>query len=420
VSALTGLRDEQLRRAPPVAAATRRFLAFAGEAVLVAHNARFDMAFLDNETMRLTGNRVAATVVDTVGLARRLLGRQPANLAALSYRCVTDARPCHRALPDAEATAEILLALIGMAQERGARTVADLVELAATRPRRVHRKRNLAFGAPQRPGVYLFRDVNDQVLYVGRARDLRARLRSYFRSEKQRPAVEAALGALEKVEWRVLGSELEAALEELRLIRELRPPANARSARPDRYVYLRRRGDSVVCSSQPTELGPIKSRRRAQLAARALQGVEWGTLDDALPKLRAKLKRLARDLRFEDAARLRDRIEALEDVAREIRRMQQLRTLTVCIVVPGEREGSRRSFWIAKGQVVDTRPFAGTHGLEWQAGLAAVARAEPTLAPDAADDLLTIASFLRRPPPELELIRLPREEVGSLPTSRCA
>jgi len=404
VSALTGLRDEQLRRAPPVAAVTRRFLAFAGDAVLVAHNARFDMAFIDNETMRLTGNRVAATVVDTVGLARRLLGRQPANLAALSYRFATDARPCHRALPDAEATAEILLALIGMAQERGARTVADLVELAATRPRRVHRKRHLAFGAPQRPGVYLFRDANDQVLYVGRARDLRARLRSYFRSEKQRPAVEAALGALASVEWRVLGSELEAALEELRLIRELRPPANARSARPDRYVYLRRRGDSVVCSSQPTELGPLKSRRRAQLAARALQSVEWETIEDAVPKLRAKLKRLARDLRFEDAARLRDRIEALEDVAQEIVRMQRLRGMCVCVVVPGEREGTRKGFWVAKGQVVDARPFAGTHGLEWQAGLAAVARAQPTLAPEAADDLLTVASFIRRPPPELQVI----------------
>jgi DNA polymerase III epsilon subunit family exonuclease len=413
VAALTGLRDEQLRRAPPVAAATRRFLAFAGDAVLVAHNARFDMAFLDNETMRLTGNRVAATVVDTVGLARRLLGRQPANLAALSYRFATDARPCHRALPDAEATAEVLLALIGMAQERGARTVADLVELAATRPRRVHRKRNLAFGAPQRPGVYLFRDAHGQVLYVGRARDLRARLRSYFRSEKQRPAVEAALGALETVEWRVLGSELEASLEELRLIRELRPPANARSTRPDRYVYLRRRGDSVVCSSQPSELGPIKSRRRAQLAARALQGVEWETLEDALPKLRAKLKRLAHDLRFEDAARLRDRIEALEDVAREIQRMRQLRELEVCVVVPGEQDGSRRGFWIAKGQVVDVRPFAGKHGLEWQAGLAAVARAERTLAPEAADDLLTVASFIRRPPPELEVIALAHLQRGA-------
>jgi DNA polymerase III epsilon subunit family exonuclease len=400
VAALTGLRDEELRRAPPVQAAVRRFLAFAGDAVLVAHNARFDLAFLDNETMRVTGRRVGATVVDTVGLARRLLGRQPANLAALSYRFATEARPCHRALPDAEATAEILLCLIGMAQERGARTVADLVELAATRPRRVHRKRNLAFGAPQSPGVYLFRDAHDQVLYVGRARDLRARLRSYFRSDRQRPAVEAALGALERIEWRVTGSEVEAALEELRLIRELRPPGNARSARPDRYMYLRRRGETVVCSAQPSALGPLTSRRRAQLAARALQGVEWETLDDALPKLRVKLKRLARDLRFEDAARLRDRIAALEDAAAEIRRMEQLRRLQVCLVTGG------RAVWVAKGQVVCVRPWGGTSGVEWQAGLAAVARAEPTLAPEAADDLRALAPFIRRPPPELTVVPL--------------
>jgi hypothetical protein len=193
---------------------------------------------------------------------------------------------------------------------------------------------------------------------------------------------------------------VEAALEELRLIRELRPPANARSARPDRYVYLRRRGDSVVCSAQPGELGPLTSRRRAQLAARALQGVEWETLEDALPRLRGKLKRLARDLRFEDAARLRDRIAALEDAAREIRRMQQLRRMEVCLVAGG------RAIWVAKGQVVGIRPWGGTSGLEWQAGLAAVARAEPTLAPEAADDLRVLASFIRRPPPELSVVRL--------------
>jgi DNA polymerase III epsilon subunit family exonuclease len=413
VAALTGLRDEQLRRAPPVGAAVRRFLGFAGDSVLVAHNARFDLAFLDNETMRLTGRRVAATVVDTVALSRRLLGRRPANLAALAYHFVTDAKPCHRALPDAEATAEILLRLIGLAQERGARTVADLVDLSATRPRRIHGKRSLAFGAPQRPGVYLFRDVHDQVLYVGKARDLRARLRSYFRSDRQRPAVEGALGALHRIEWRVLGSELEAALEELRLIRELRPPANARSARPDRYVYLARRGGSVVCSAAPGPLGPIKSRRKAQLAARALQGVDWETLDDAIPKLRAKLRRLARDLRFEDAARLRDRIEALEDVSREIARLDRLRALAVCVVAPGDQEGTRRGFFVAKGRVVCVRPFHGTSGLEWRAGLTAVARAEPVLSAEAADELIAIASFLRRPPPELEVVPLSEGEVAA-------
>ena len=406
VAALTGLRDEELRRAPPVTAVIRRFLAFAGDAVLVAHNARFDLAFLDCETMRISGRRVAATTVDTVGLARRLLGRRPANLAALSYLFATDARPCHRALADAEATAEILVQLIGLAQERGARSVGDLVELAATRPRRVHRKRSLAFGAPRRPGVYLFRDAHDQVLYVGRARDLRARLRSYFRSERQRPAIEAALGALARIEWRVTGSELEAALEELRLIRELRPPANARSVRPDRYVYLRRRGASVVCGSQPTELGPLKSRRRAHLAARALQGVEWETIDDALPKLRVKLKRIATELRFEDAARLRDRIEALEEVRSELERLRRLRGLAVCLVAPAA-DGGRRGFYVARGQVVCSRPYTGPSGLEWEAGLAAARRAEPTLAPEAADDLLVVAGFLRRPGPELEIVALP-------------
>src|ERR671922_290634 len=194
-----------------------------------------------------------------------------AGLASLAHFFGTSATPCHRALPDAQATAEILVALIGLAQERGARTVADLCRLSAPRTRRVYAKRSLAFGAPTRPGVYLFRAAGGQVLYVGRARDLRARLRSYFRSERQRPAVEAALAAVEEIEWRVLGSELEAALEELRLIRSLRPPANARSGRSDRYVYLKRKGDALVISSEPTPRGrsrPGRVRRSSSRRAR--------------------------------------------------------------------------------------------------------------------------------------------------------
>src|SRR5262249_21541134 len=154
--------------------------------------------------------------------------------------------PCHRALPDAEATAEILVHLVELAQEVGARRVSGLRTLAAPRKRRVQDKRRLIRGAPTRPGVYLFRDGSDQVLYVGRARDLRARLRSYFNGEAQRGSVEAALLALARVEWRVFGSELEAALEELRLIRMLQPPANSRSRQHDRSVYLRRRGSDFV------------------------------------------------------------------------------------------------------------------------------------------------------------------------------
>jgi DNA polymerase III epsilon subunit family exonuclease len=409
IAALTGIDPRALHGAPPVDLAVRRFLEFAGDAVLVAHNARFDLGFLDREVERLTGRRVAAPVVDTVWLARRLLeGRlKRVGLASLAYFFGTSAQPCHRALADSEATAEILLALIGLAQERGAETVAQLVELSAPRARRLAGKRGLVAGAPASPGVYLFRDRNDQVLYVGRARDLRARLRSYFRTDRQRPAVEAALGALARVEWRVLGSELEAGLEELRLLRELRPPANARSARPDRYVYLRRRGSGWCVTDAPGPYGPLKSRRRAQAAARALG--DWhGEPAGALPALRARLKRLSVELRFEDAARLRDRIAALEEVCAGLAELDRLRALQLCLLVPAAEDGFRRAFFVSGGRVAAVRTLLdGAAGrTEAEAGLAVAARAEPSLGPADADELLLIGSFLRRPPPELRVLPL--------------
>jgi DNA polymerase III epsilon subunit family exonuclease len=407
VSALTGLRDRDLRGCPQPALAVRRFLDFAGDAVLVAHNARFDLAFLDSETERLTGARLAGPVVDTVGLARRLLaGRTPrAGLASLAHFFGTDAQPCHRALPDACATAEILVQLIGLAQERGALTVADLVDLAAPRVRKVYAKRTLAFGAPTSPGVYLFRDAHDQVLYVGRARDLRARLRSYFRSDRQRPAVESALAALARIEWRVCGSELEAALEELRLIRELRPPANARTSRPDRYVYLRRRGDTVVCSTKPSPVGPLRSRARARLAARALRPDEADHPELALPRLRARLRDLADCRRFEDAGRLRDRIAAVEDVVRAVQRIERARALRCCVVVPSTEAGYARGIFVANGRIADVRTLASR--VEVEAGLAASALPGE----EDIDELLLIGTFLRRPPPEVRVAPLDAAEI---------
>ena len=268
IAALTGITAGELRGAPRAELAVRRFLAFAGDAPLVAHNARFDVGFLDRAVEQLTGQRVAAAVVDTVWLARRLLHRRSErfSLQQLAHFFGTTWQPCHRALPDALATAEILIALLGLAQERGARTIGDVVELAAPRARRLHAKRSLVAGAPTSPGIYLFRDRSDTVLYVGKARDLRTRLRSYFAGDRQRPAVEAALGALERVEWRVLGSELEAALEELRLIRDS-PPSGERASGAAGPIRLPRASPrAMVCR---VGAGPARAdHQQAQSAAR--------------------------------------------------------------------------------------------------------------------------------------------------------
>jgi DNA polymerase III epsilon subunit family exonuclease len=417
VERLTGLRTAELRRAPPVRKVLPRFLAFAGDDLLVAHNAGFDQRVLERELQVREGRRLSQPPLCTAALARRLLeGRlRKVGLASLAHFFGVGTTPCHRALPDAEATAEVLLCLIGLAQELGARRLSELRLLAAPRRRRVYGKRALARRAPARPGVYLFRDKHDQVLYVGRARDLRARLRSYFRSERQRPSVEAALLALERIEWRVLGSELEAALEELRLIRELGPPANSRSRRKEHGVYLRSRGDELVVTKQPTELGPLTSRRQASLAARALAfstGEERERLLEGAPlqRLRERLAYLSESLRYEEAARLRDRLEALERVIDRLRRLAELRELEACLIAPAAEPGWRKAFFVAGCKVRAVRslpPGAGAR-LELAAGAVACSPSserEP-LTPEQAEELLLLDGFIRRPPPELSVLPL--------------
>ena len=149
-----------------------------------------------------------------------------------------------------------------------------------------------------------------------------------------------------------------------------------------------------------------RSRKRAQEAARALRNAP--ELETAVPRLRDRLRRLSGELRFEDAARLRDRLAALERVQAELARLDRLRGAELCLLAPALEEGWKRAFFVAGGRVVETRtlpPGAGAR-LEWEAGLHAVDRAEVTYAPEAADELLLVYSFMRRPPPELEVVPL--------------
>ena len=418
VTRITGIDRTATRGAPPPAVAVERFLQFAGDAALVAHNARFDLGFLDAEVERFAGQRIASPVVDTVWLARRLLGERTRKfgLASLAHFFGVPTEPCHRALPDARATAEILVILLGLAQERGARTVADLVELAAPRARRLSTKRALVAGAPTTPGAYVFRGAGDTVLYVGRARDLRARLRSYFSGGRQRPSVEAALSALERVEWEETGSELEAALLEQRLLRELRPPANARGTRPDRHLYLHRRGSRWRATEEPSLHGPLSSRGRALSAARALDGYEGDDPRRALAPLKAKLRRHAEAQRYEEAARLRDRITALETVVGALDELERLRGLEVCLIVPAREPGFVRAYAIVGGRVAATRRIpVGPGAVHEAAALAAVPRVAPEgLSAADADELRLVGTFLRRPPPELRVVPLEPRAVAAV------
>src|SRR6476659_5882141 len=295
ITQITGIRDRDLAGAGPLRPALAEFLRLARGSVLVAHNAAFDVGMLDRALMRLDGTRIGMRVLDTVGLARRLLAGRIArfDLASVSDRFDVTVRPCHRALPDALATAEVLLGLIGLAQERGAESAEDVMALALAAPRRARQRRYLATGLPTGPGVYVMRDRLGQALYFGKAGDLRTRVRSYFGSRRQPPRIEGALAALAAIDAAPTGSELEAALAELDLIRRWRPPGNVRDARPDKSVYLRlalaEHAPALGLRTAVREdgahyAGPFPSRRLATEAAEALRdGYRLRTCRPRLP-----------------------------------------------------------------------------------------------------------------------------------------
>ena len=123
------------------------------------------------------------------------------------------------------------------------------------------------------------------------------------------------------------------------MLKPANSPANARSRRKHHGLYLKSRGEDFVVTKTMTRLGPLASRRRASLAARALSSCTPEELDrlledGPLPRLRARRSHLAEGLRYEEAARLQDRIAALEHMIDRLRRLERLRTLEVCLIAP--------------------------------------------------------------------------------------
>ncbi len=271
ITALTGIDDAMVQGSPPIERALEDFVHFAGDDVLVAHNAPFDLRFLNYERRRLAGRYFTQPWLDTLVLSRRLLagrvGRH--DLATLAEWAGTATRPCHRALPDAEATAELLVCLAGLLFERGEDTLARAVAVGAPRGPRHAYKLALAEDLPASPGVYLMRDAGGTVLYVGKAVNLRRRVRSYFGpAGPHGRLVGRALERLEAIDHEICGSDFEALLRESELLRELRPACNHRGVGPvGRYLRLTGGPSSrLYATARPrsdgaTYFGPVRSDR---------------------------------------------------------------------------------------------------------------------------------------------------------------
>jgi excinuclease ABC subunit C len=225
--------------------------------------------------------------------------------------------------------------------------------------------------APRSPGVYLMKDGAGEVLYIGKARDLRARIRAYFARTDARAMIPFLVSRVQDLEFIITGTEKEALILENNLIKEHRPRYNVDFRDDKSYYYLRidpsesfarfqlvrrPKKDGARCfGPYPSSAAaretlrflqttfPLRTCRDQELKGRRRPCLEHeigrccapcvGKIDDAaygrlvkdgiaflegrelalVGDLRARMDEAAGELRFEAAAALRDRIAAIEE-----------------------------------------------------------------------------------------------------------
>ncbi len=401
IAVLTGITNSMVAGSPPIESALPAFLEFAQGCVLVAHNAPFDIGFLKHFAQEQSRPWPAFEVLDTARLARRVITRDDApncKLSSLAVAFGSTTTPDHRALSDARATVDVLHGLMERLGGLGVHTLEELQTFTSRVAPAVRRKRHLAEHLPHSPGVYLFRDEQQRVLYVGTSRDLRTRVRSYFTASETRSRMGEMVNLAASVTGIECATPLEAAVRELRLIAAHKPRYNRRSRHPEKVHWLKLTVEPwprlslvrKVAEDGADYLGPFASRRTAEKCLAALHEAfplrqcsdrlpisptrsacvlaemgrclspcdgsssveDYAALvaqvrenlvhraDEVVDVLGRRMARLAEDERFEEAGVHRDRLSAF---VRAASRTQRLGALSSCSeLVAARREDDHR------------------------------------------------------------------------------
>jgi len=230
IQVLTGITDAMVSRAPPFADVAPTLHARLAGKLLVAHNARFDYAFLRHEFQR-AGLRYSSRVLCTVKLSRKLYpGHARHNLDSLIARHRLHCAARHRALGDARTLWRLL---VRWQEEIGAAAVAAAAAKLAPAPRL---PAGLPEGAlddiPDGPGAYLFRGEGTAVLYVGRNNNLRAGVTAHFAAGRATARSIEIAQRVQRIDWIETAGELSARIEAARLVKQLAPMLNRPARRP--------------------------------------------------------------------------------------------------------------------------------------------------------------------------------------------
>ena len=304
IAVLTGITDAMVATAPRMAQVLPSWLEFSRGAVLVAHNAGFDIGHLKRACAAQEVPWPGNAVVDTLALARQGLLRDEVpncKLGTLAAHFRAATTPTHRALDDARATVDVLHGLLERVGTMGVDTLEDLTEFTRRVSPQRRAKRVWAKSLPSAPGVYCFYadhhesggGTRREVLYVGKSVNIQRRVRTYFTASEKRGRMEEMVRVSTGVEAHACATPLEAAVRELRMIAAHAPRYNRRSRNQDRLLWVKLTKEAfprlsvvrTVADDQCQYWGPFRNNQAAEDACLALY--------DAFP-IRQCTRRLSR------------------------------------------------------------------------------------------------------------------------------
>lgn len=265
ISSLTGITNAMVADRPGFEDIAPQLWSLINDTVFIAHNARFDYAFL-KQNFAQCGYRFRPNIVCTVKLARRLFPEWSGySLGKIITRITYHADDRHRAMADVQATRAFLQYAI---DKHGLSTVnAAAAEQLSNASIPSYLDKSLVQSIPDSPGVYYFYGEDESLLYVGKSKTMRTRVKSHFGADVREPREMRMAQEVRNVNYQACAGELGALLLENHDIKSLRPIYNRRQ-RPMKKLWTIK----LIEDSN----GYLRSQVKDRLVEHAPEGISYG------------------------------------------------------------------------------------------------------------------------------------------------
>jgi DNA polymerase-3 subunit epsilon len=245
ITNLTGITNDDVKNSPTFDGVADKIINFIENSILTAHNFSFDSSFLRSEFSFCGRDFQVDQSLCTVKLARKVYPTlKSKSLGSVSRHLNLKNADSHRALGDAETTARILIKMIKeLMQNENIQTVDELLSyqtgLLETSSLKIKKELQQDFNSlPSAPGIYYFTNKKGDIIYVGKAKSIKERVRSYFTTAAPRKASKIVKQAA-RLKFEITNSELTALLTEAETIKLINPKHNYQLKRYGNKYFIR-------------------------------------------------------------------------------------------------------------------------------------------------------------------------------------